>query len=558
MLCPRKIWDIPAETKRIATKSLPQGNDYLILRDKIGVIYRDESYAELFEWRGQPAESPGLLSLVIVMQYAEGLTDRQAAEAVGSRIDWKYVLGLEIDAPALPHSLLSDFRKRLLTGGQEQKLFDTLVELLKEQGWFKGHRRQRTDSTHVLAAIRELNRLELVGETLRAALNDLATVAPDWLVGQVEADWFDLYGPRLENYRFPQSQSKRQRLQEQIGRHGYQLLRAIYAAQAPTWLREIPMVQTLRQLWVQQFYTMGDQVVLRTKAEHGWPPHHCLLQSPYDPQARTRTKRDTRWTGYAVHLTETCDPDQPRLITHCETTVATTADGQLTEVIHQALADKALLPQEHLVDTAYVDADLLVSSHQTYDLDLVGPVPPNTSWQARDDQAYDLTCFAIDWDQQLVTCPQGHLSQTWLPHLSDHGTPVITATFKRSNCKSCPARVRCTKSQSNPRRSLTFRLQEPFEALQAARQRQDTLAFKALYQQRAGIEGTLSQAVRRCDLRHSRYIGLLKTRLQHFATAAAINLARMAAWLRDDTPSSAPSRSSRFLALKPAFLAGAT
>jgi transposase len=308
---------------------------------------------------------------------------------------------------------------------------------------------------------------------------------------------------------------------------------------------------------VQQFYTEGDQVVLRTKEEHGWPPHHRLIQSPYDPQARTRTKRETRWTGYAVHLTETCTPDQPRLITHCETTAATTADGQMTAVIHQALADKALLPEEHLVDTAYVDAGLIISSQQTYDLDLVGPVPPNSSWQARDKQAYDLTCFAIDWEQKVVTCPRGHHSQTWVPHLSDHGTPVITATFKRSNCKACPVRSRCTKSQSNPRRSLTFRHQAQFLALQTARQRQDTPAFKALYQQRAGVEGTISQAVRRCALRRSRYIGLLKTRLQHLATASAMNLARVAAWLRDG-PSSSRSWTSRFLALKHLFLAGAT
>jgi len=557
MLQPRKIWDIPAETKRIATKSLPQGNDYLLLRDKIGVIYQDETFAELFIWRGQPAESPGLLSLVIIMQFAEGLTDRQAAEAVGTRIDWKYVLGLEIDAPAVPHSILSDFRSRLIKGGQEQKLFDSLVDLLKEQGWFKGSRRQRTDSTHMLAAIRELNRLELVGETLRAALNDLATVAPEWLVDQVEADWFDLYGARLENYRFPQSQSKRLLLQEQIGRHGYRLMTAIYASQAPSWLREIPIVQVLRQVWVQQFYTAGEQVMLRTKKEHDWPPHHLLIQSPYDPQARTRTKRETRWTGYAVHLTETCEPDQPRLITHCETTPATTADGQMTAVIHQALAAKGLLPEEHLVDTAYVDADLIVSSQQDYHLDLVGPVPPNTSWQARDEQAYDLSCFSIDWEQKVVICPEGHHSDSWSPHLSDHGTPVITTTFKRSDCKSCPARSRCTKSKSNPRRCLTFRPQQQFLALQSARQRQDTPAFKALYQQRAGVEGTISQAVRRCDLRQSRYIGLVKTRLQHFATASALNLARVAAWLRD-APSSSHSRTPRFLALKPAFLSGAT
>ena len=182
MLRSRQIWDVPTETSRIAHNSLPKGNEYLTLRDNIGVIYQDETFAELFVWRGQPAESPGLLAMVTIMQFAEGLTDRQAAEAVGSRIDWKYVLGLAIDAPGLSHSVLNEFRGRLLEDSQEQLLFETLVDHLKEQGWFKGSRRQRTDSTHVLAAVRDLNRLEFVGETLRAALNDLATVVPEWLV----------------------------------------------------------------------------------------------------------------------------------------------------------------------------------------------------------------------------------------------------------------------------------------------------------------------------------------------------------------------------------------
>ncbi len=209
MLRPRTIWEIPEETARIAKASLPKGNRYLLLRDQVGVIYRDEQFADLFVWRGQPAEAPGLLAMVTIMQFAEGLTDRQAAEAVGSRIDWKYVLGLEIDAPALSHSILSEFRDRLLMGGQEQLLLDILVSHLDQQGWLKGRKRQRTDSTHVLAAVRDLNRLEFVGETLRAALNDLATVAPDWLRQQVGADWFDLYGSRFENYRLPQTEPKR-------------------------------------------------------------------------------------------------------------------------------------------------------------------------------------------------------------------------------------------------------------------------------------------------------------------------------------------------------------
>lgn len=551
MLQPRQIWDIPSETSRIAHHSLPQGNEYLTLRDEIGVIYQDETFAELFVWRGQPAESPGLLAMVTIMQFAEGLTDRQAAEAVGSRIDWKYVLGLEIDASALSHSVLSEFRDRLLEAGQERLLFETLVEHLKSQGWFKGRGRQRTDSTHVLAAVRSLNRLEFVGETLRAALNDVATVAPDWLVEQVEADWFDLYGPRLENYRLPQTKTKRLALQKQIGQDGYQLLAAIYAAEAPPWLRELPSVQVLRQVWVQQYYHQADKVAIRTKKEYGLPPQRLLIQSPYDPEARLRTKRQTQWSGYTVHLTETCQPDQPHLITHCETTPATTADGQVTATIHQALADKDLLPDEHLVDTAYVDADLILTSQQDYQVDLVGPIPPNPSWQAKDEQAYDLTCFLIDWEQQRVTCPQGHQSVSWKPHQTRQDTPMIAVKFSRTDCRACPARSRCTKSETIPR-GLTFRPKKQFQVIQAARQRQQTQAFKALYQQRAGVEGTISQAVRRCDLRRTRYLGLAKTGLQHLATAAALNLARLAAWLSN--PPKAQIRHSRFLALKPSFL----
>lgn len=552
MLRPRQIWDIPPETSRIAHKSLPKGNEYLILRDKLGVIYRDESFAGLFTWRGQPAESPGLVAMVTLMQFAEGLTDRQAAEAVGSRIDWKYVLGLEIDAPALSHSVLSEFRSRLLEGSQEQLLFETLVDHLKEQGWFKGSRRQRTDSTYVLAAVRALNRLEFVGETLRAALNDLATVAPEWLIQQVAAEWFDWYGARLENDRLPQTKAKRLALQQRIGQDGYQLMAAIYGTEAPAWLRELPTVQVLRQVWVQQYYRQDGQVAIRTTQDYGLPPNQLLIQSPYDPEARLRTKRQTQWNGYSVHLTETCDPHRPHLITHCETTPATTTDGQMTAAIHQALADKDLLPEEHLVDTAYVEAKLILSSQQDYQLDLVGPVPPNPSWQSKDKQAYDLNCLAIDWEQQVVTCPQGHQSVSWKPHQTRQNTPMIAVKFSRTACRACAERSRCTKSDTTAR-GLTFRPKDQFLVLQAARQRQDTEAFKALYQQRAGVEGTISQAVRRCGLRRTRYIGLLKTRLQHLATAAAINLARLAAWI-SDAPK-APTRQARFLALKPSFLA---
>jgi transposase len=303
MLPPRKVWDIPEETARVAKASFPKGNRYLTFRDEMGVIYQDAAFAELFVWRGQPAESPGFLAMVTILQFAEGLTDRQAAEAVGSRIDWKYILGLELTAPAIAHSSLSKFRERLIVGGQEQVLFDAMLKHLKEGGWLKSYRRQRTDSTHVLAAIREMNRLEFLGETLRAVLNDLASVAPDWLVEQVSADWFGLYGPRFENYRLPQERAEREALQVRIGQDGYHLLKAVYDKAAPDWLRKLPSLQLLRRVWIQQYYREGDTVHARTKKEFGLPPNHLMIQSPYDAEARNRTKRDTNWTGYALHLT---------------------------------------------------------------------------------------------------------------------------------------------------------------------------------------------------------------------------------------------------------------
>lgn len=543
-------WDIPETTQRIAKASLPKGNRYLTFRDEIGVIYQDEAFSHLFARLGQPAESPGLLAMITVMQYAEGLTDRQAAEAVGTRIDWKYALGLEITATPISHSVLSEFRQRLLKGSSEQLLLDEMLKRLQTRGWLKARGKQRTDSTHVLGAIRQMNGLECVGETLRAALNQLADVAPDWLVQQVSQDWFELYGPRFENYRLPSQKNERGQLALRIGQDGRHLLKAIDSPTAPVWLRELPRVQILRQVWIQQYYDDGQRLHWRSQKEHGIPPHHLLICSPYDPEVRYRTKRQRGWTGYAVHLTESCDPDQPRFITHCDTTPATTDDAQRLPAIHQALADKQLLPQEHLVDSGYMAVDHLLSSQSDHQIELTGPLPPNPSWQAWDEQAYDLTCFTIDWDQQTVTCPQGHTDVGWRQRDTPAG-PMIDVRFSRTACTACPARHNCTRAKQGPR-SLTFYPKLKQQALHQARLRQQTDPFKERYQLRAGIESAISQAVRSFGLRQARYIGQAKVHLQHLTTAAAINLTRIVAWLED--PILANTRASSFQALEPAFI----
>lgn len=192
---------IPPETVLVAKAAFPSGNVYMQMRDELGSIYDDELFASVYAGVGQPAIAPWRLALVSVMQFAENLSDRQAAEAVRARIDWKYALSLPLNESGFHYSVLSEFRDRLLQGSLESKLLDTFLELCQQRGYLRTRGRQRTDSTHVLGAVKALNSLELVGETLRHALNVLATVVPEWLKQQIKPEWFDRYGQRMEDYR---------------------------------------------------------------------------------------------------------------------------------------------------------------------------------------------------------------------------------------------------------------------------------------------------------------------------------------------------------------------
>lgn len=252
-LQPQTFDPVPAETARITQAAFPQGKSYIQRRDVFGTLSADEALAPLFSSRGQPAMAPACWALVTVMQFAEGLSDRQAAQAVRGRLDWKYALGLDLTDPGLDASVLSEFRTRLLAGQAEATLFELLLRRFREAGGLKARGQQRTDAPHVLAAMQPLNRLECVGETLRQALPGLAVVAPDWFRGPVPVAWFDRYGPRFAKYRLPAGRPERYALAETIGADGLQLLPWIYAAATPPWFRDLPAVEVLRQVWVQQF-----------------------------------------------------------------------------------------------------------------------------------------------------------------------------------------------------------------------------------------------------------------------------------------------------------------
>lgn len=230
------------------------------MRNELGNMYDGALFASVYAGVGQPAIALWRLALVSVMQFAENLSDRQAADAVRAQIDWKYALSLPLDDRGFHYSVLSEFRDQLLQGSLESKLLDTLLELCQQRGYLHARGRQRTDSTHVLGAVKVLNPLELVGETVRHALNVLATAVPEWLKQHVKPEWFDRYGQRVEDYRLSKDKGEREALSTTIGEYGFFLLAGIQQAKDMDWLQKLPAIQTLSEVWKQQYRRKQEQV----------------------------------------------------------------------------------------------------------------------------------------------------------------------------------------------------------------------------------------------------------------------------------------------------------
>ncbi|PZO22610.1 MAG: IS1182 family transposase [Leptolyngbya foveolarum] len=550
-LHPQSIKPVPTETVRVAKAAFPKGNPYLTLRDELGPIFKDSDFEALFATRGQPALPAWRLALVTVMQFRENLSDRQAADAVRSRIDWKYLLGLKLTDEGFDFSVLSEFRKRLIENKQENLLLDKLLLCCRENGLLKARGQQRTDATRVLASIRKLNRLELVGETMRAALNELATVEPDWLTAIAPDEWYVRYERRVETYRLPTSQAKQDAYGQQVGEDAYYLLKCLEASDIANW-QSLSKIVALKIVLERHYEYRADASGtpdtprVRWKSKKELPRANAGIESPYDIDARFRSRYGVNWVGYAVNLSETCDDDQCHLITHVETTDASVHEAQRTAVIHQALADRDLLPSEHFVDSAYVSAEHLVSAQQQQ-IELVGPTRKNPSWQSKIEDGYDEARFDIDWAAETVTCPERKVSISWNPRVKLGHRAYVQVRFSKLDCSGCDAKERCTRS---PQRSLSFLPQAQYKALERAREVHSSPEGKERYKRRAGIEGTLSQGVRGFGLRRSRYRGLAKTHLQNVAIGTAINIDRLVNYLNNVT--TAKTRVSRFKALEAA------
>ncbi len=518
---------IPEETRRLVQRLCPKGTLVTQLRDALGPIYSDEHFAQLFPKRGRAAEAPWRLALVTVLQAIEGLTDRQAAECVRTRIDWLYALALPLDDPGFDYTILTDFRQRLLAAQAQELILDPILQLCRQRGWLKAGGKQRTDATAVLARVRARSLLESVGEGMRATLNALAEQDPDWLSAHLNPQWFERYVHRFELARFPKAETERKLLREQVGQDVAQLLASLDQPQTPQARRELAEVALLRQLFAQHYEQQGEQVHWRDGPAVS---NEDRIVSPYDPEARATRKRDTVWVGYKVHLTETCDQDPgcPHLITQVETTPATWQDSELLAPIQEHLRAKELAPAEHYVDQAYPSGPELVRQARL-GTQIIGPVGQDPSWQAREQTGYAVGDFALDWQAQVATCPQGQQSVGWTHPPDRRQHPTVVIRFAQATCQACPVRAQCTRGHGG--RKLTLTPPEVHAALLQRRAVQTSPAFVQQYALRAGIEGTIAQAVRTTRLRRTPYAGLRKTHLHHLAIAAGLNLRRMVAHL---------------------------
>lgn len=508
--------DVPVLTAQVARASNPRGTTAMWVRDRLEGLWRDEDFASWYSKDGKPGLSPAQLATVSVLQFLLNLSDRQAAEAVRCRIDFKYALGLDLHDPGFHHSVLSDFRDRIAAEGRADELFDLALRRLRKAGLLKGNRgRQRTDSTYVLAAARELTRLELVLEAVRATLEETVHIASDILDDLVDEGWALRYGRQVRLVSQPSHPATRMRQAAADAAELLQRLRQVRPVLPPA-------AEVLRQILVQHF-TADRHGKLRPRTDKdGQPPTPQRLESPYDPEARYVRRGHHTWTGYLAHTTETCDDNSVNVITDVATTPPT-RDLTALPGIHARLRRRRLLPAEHLVDGGYMSVAQLDAAARDHRIRLIGPLADNTSPQHRAKDGFGRESFQIDFDKRQVTCPNREVTSVWQDLPVAEPTQVLVR-FDARQCGRCPKKPDCTPG---PFRSLYFPPRHRHELQARNRADQQDPDWQRLYASRSGIEGTMNELVNGHQMRRCRYRGTAKTHAQHVLTAIAINIERL-------------------------------
>jgi transposase len=522
--------EIPSDTAQVGQAILGPNNSYRLIGDGVNDFLCLEDFSDLYSKLGRGAICPIILSLITVFQFLENIPDRVAAQWAVARIDWKYALHMPLTWLGFHFSDLSNFRQRLLEHSAERLVFERVLTWIQTLGFLKKHGRQRSDSTHVLARVERMSRLEMAWETLRVALRAIRETAPRWYAQVVPAAFHEAYAERQSDWRL--SQEEVRRAMQRAGQDGFWLLHHLDDS-APEEVLSLSEVAIVRQVWAQQFECREGKTIVRRPPIKG----RDVITSPHEPEARWSKKHGREWVGYKLHVTETVPEDEDdddaeggaddspvQFITDIGLSAANEPDHETLGGIQAQLRGRGLSPQEHYVDKGYVTGLNLAASRQR-GIDLVGAALVR---QGTKQVGYRQVDFALDFAAQQAICPAGQASSSWraypAPEASyDAERREIKVGFGRA-CRHCPLRGPCNPGRNG--RSLTISAFYP--ELTARRAEQETAAFKERLHRRAGVEGTIFGLTWCHGARRARYRGQCKVRLQALFIGAAANLKRLA------------------------------
>jgi len=501
--------DIPEEIRTWGESHLKSDNLYRVVGEHLYSFIPWDELESMYSNTGRPSVNPIILSLVTIFQYLEDLPDRVAALMVETRLDWKYALHLPLDDSGFHYSDLCNFRKRLLSHGKESLIFDQLLEKIRTLGFLKKHKYQRTDSTHVLAKVCHLSRLENLSEGLRLALNAIEKADAAFYQVKIPAPYSEQWDTRLNDYRM--TDEERKQALERAGQDIRWLLEFLKTNRA-SFLR-LPELEVLQTLFQQNFTIHAQAVRLRKQCANGKEK----IQTPHDPEARYSTKRGKSWTGYKTHITETAnDKGEVNFITDVVTTNACERDNETLPQIQENIEKRHLNPEQQYTDKAYITGNNLADS-QGNDIKLMGEAS-----QLDNNGLFTADEFSIDYQTKTATCPAGCTSCSWQEFETGKHKGDIQVCFGQQ-CQHCSLKKRCTKNK----RGRFLRLHSHYQLLKERREESKTASFKEAMKRRPPIEGTISEMVRAHGLRRSRYRGILKTHMQNLMTGAALNVKRL-------------------------------
>lgn len=550
MLKPQPLGPIPRDTLELGRLLLPEGDFYRVIGEQFADLLTDEDFAALYSHTGQPAYSPARLSLILVLQATEHISDRSAAHMLKTRLDWKYALHLPLNDTGVDASVLSEFRHRLIENEAERKLFDALLQRLKVKGLLKGRATQRTDSIIILSAVRQLNRLELCMETMRLALEAIIEVDAEWFKANLPVQWVEKYGEWIasENIikeRGAQAKGRINELLKETGRDGYRLLEEIASQSAPREIKQLKGVALLDRVWKQEYQLVSKEattqieVELSTKESRQKDGIGERICTPHDEDVRYVNKQGKEATGYKLHLTEVADQTSPQIITDVEVVSANEYDGKAVKGIQQRLNQREVSPDEQLADSGYVNADTIAESHQR-GIKLVGPVQGVGARKEEEEEGeesrscLEVEKFSISVEETQAVCPRGEKAKSMRESVrTDRGKKVVMIVWGEESCRGCEMAPEGVKRAG---RGRILKLSGNYTTLSARREEQKEEEFRKKYARRAGIEASLSEMTRGSGGRKSRYRGRDKTRLQYLAVATGMNLKRAIRWERGERP----------------------